>query len=119
MDRIILATSSGVVYGDRTTSTEENNQPEAVRISVSPNPFANGVELSLFFKENSEFSDLEIFNVRGERVRRLNYPHINNRELTLFWDGKDDEGRVVPSGVYFYRVGNDRSRGVGKMVKIK
>ena len=39
---------------------------------------------------------IEIFNVRGERVRRI----VNMNK----WNGRDDDGQIVENGTYVYRL---------------
>jgi hypothetical protein len=51
---------------------------------------------------------LAIYNIRGQRVRTLINENKLPGEYQVIWDGKDDGGKDVASGVYFYqlRVGN-------------
>jgi hypothetical protein len=45
-----------------------------------------------------------IYNIRGQRVARLRRSFQPAGRQTITWDGLDDKGRKVASGVYFYRV---------------
>jgi flagellar hook assembly protein FlgD len=45
---------------------------------------------------------VKIYNIDGILVRKLAPPTIGERELT--WDGKNDDGKLVESGVYIYQI---------------
>jgi hypothetical protein len=47
---------------------------------------------------------VEIFNVTGRRVKTLVNADLARGPHTLRWDGRDDSGRRMPEGIYFYRV---------------
>jgi serine protease len=47
---------------------------------------------------------VQLFDVRGRLVRRLEEGRYPAGERLVRWDGKDDRGRMVGSGVYFFRV---------------
>jgi hypothetical protein len=71
-----------------------------------PNPFNQATSMS-FTLPKAEHVRLEIFNAQGRLVRRLadwEYPGGTHR---LYWDGRDDAGRALSSGVYFYQLGGD------------
>ncbi|MCK4359029.1 MAG: T9SS type A sorting domain-containing protein, partial [Candidatus Cloacimonetes bacterium] len=44
---------------------------------------------------------IEIYNVKGQLVKQLS---IENRQSSIIWDGKDEKGEVVSSGIYFYQL---------------
>lgn len=68
-----------------------------------PNPF-NPVTTIQYALPKSSGVCIRIYNILGQRVRDL----VNERQdpgyKTVFWDGKDDHGNEVSSGVYFYRI---------------
>jgi flagellar hook assembly protein FlgD len=47
---------------------------------------------------------LSIYNILGQKVRVLvdEYQSTGNKSVT--WDGRDDRGQEVTSGIYFYRL---------------
>ena len=47
---------------------------------------------------------LEIFNVLGQRVKTLADMAQPAGRHRIVWDGKDDQGKDVASGIYFYRL---------------
>ena len=48
--------------------------------------------------------DLAIFNLAGQRVATLADGVRAAGSYTLRWDGRDDDGRALASGVYLYRL---------------
>lgn len=83
---------------------------------VSPNPFRNHGTIRFEIARPSRAS-LSIYDVQGRRVKLL----VDDRVLgagphAFQWDGKDDVGQEVSSGVYFCRLGVGSSRQVGRIV---
>ncbi len=59
---------------------------------------------------------VEIFNVTGRRVRTLVNADMARGPHTLVWNGRDDSGRQMPGGIYFYRVEAPGLRTVKKVL---
>jgi hypothetical protein len=74
-----------------------------------PNPF-NPVTVITFNAPAIGRAVLKIYDVKGALVRTLLDDFVAAGEITVRWDGKDEGGSRVNSGVYFYelRVGNER-----------
>ncbi len=68
-----------------------------------PNPFNPTTTISFTLAKASNVR-LEIFNIRGEKVRSLANGYFNAGYWTAVWDGKNDHGLSVPSGMYMYRM---------------
>jgi hypothetical protein len=75
-----------------------------------PNPF-NPLTTIPFQVKSLEFgvgrpyrTTLAIYNIRGQRVRTLLDEYKVPGEYQVVWDGKDDSGKKVGSGIYFYRL---------------
>jgi hypothetical protein len=68
-----------------------------------PNPFNPSTAIKYDLSEIS-LVHLDVFNLLGEKVRTL----INEKQLqgsySIEWNGRNDNGRIIPSGVYFYRL---------------
>jgi hypothetical protein len=71
--------------------------------SVVPNPFNPSTQIT-FRLESREDVDVEIFNAAGRRVRTLQLGVLPPDLHVVRWDGADDAGRSVASGVYMVRV---------------
>jgi hypothetical protein len=89
---------------DGVTGTETPKAPEAFYLSQNyPNPFNPTTRITFGLKEPAAVS-LRIYDAAGRLVRVLvagNRPAGNYSEL---WDGRDNGGRAVASGIYFYRL---------------
>jgi hypothetical protein len=77
-----------------------------------PNPF-NPATVIYFDLPRSEQVALEIFDLRGRLVQRLGSGYFAAGTHSLSWDGKDQSGRQMSSGVYYYRLH------VGDYVEVK
>jgi hypothetical protein len=69
---------------------------------ANPNPFNPSTSLPLFL-DQSESIQLKIYDIAGRHVRTLHDGILPAGRTRLVWDGRDDAGRVAPSGVYFAR----------------
>jgi hypothetical protein len=72
-------------------------------LSSYPNPFNSSTIIKYSLWTTSHIS-LEIYNIRGERVRQLVNLTQNPGLHKVTWDGKDEKGRKVASGIYFTRL---------------
>lgn len=83
-----------------------------------PNPFNPSTTISYQVPRSGEFS-LVIYNVLGQKVRQLvNGPHTTGLHQVQ-WNGRDDFGNRVGSGIYFYRLTGDGVSLVKKMILMK
>jgi Big-like domain-containing protein len=83
-----------------------------------PNPF-NPVTTISFELADQDFVTINIFNLRGEKIKAL---VREPREAGLYydiWDGSDDDGNQVASGIYFYSLNTSQFSATRKMVMIK
>jgi flagellar hook assembly protein FlgD len=62
---------------------------------------------------------LKIYNIKGELVRTLIEEYKPAGYHTVTWDGKNEDGMEVSSGVYFYRMVSGDFSSTKKMVMIK
>ncbi len=69
-----------------------------------PNPFNPATTINYNFGLGVRNPIMEIYNIKGQRVRELN---IKNEKFKTVWDGSNQTGASVSSGVYFYRIKGD------------
>ncbi len=83
-----------------------------------PNPFNPNTNISFSLK-SQEFVNLEIYNILGQRVKNLVSSTMNPGIHTVYWNGKDNSGRAVASGVYFYKMQAGKYSSTKKMILMK
>ena len=87
---------------------------------AAPNPFNPATSIRYGVRERGHVS-LKVYNVAGQLVRTLvddlQAPSPDGRQVT--WDGRNDAGMQVSSGVYFYRLTAPGFTETRKMVLLK
>jgi hypothetical protein len=66
-----------------------------------PNPFNPGTEIKFDIPEYSTVKII-VWNILGQKVRTLVEANLDPGRKSVRWDGRDDAGNPVGSGVYFY-----------------
>jgi hypothetical protein len=96
------------VYANRITGggmvpTPVGDTPAAPSLVVNayPNPFSSKTAIEVTSDGDAAVS-VDVFDVSGRRVRSLHASRANTR--TISFDGRDDRGALLPSGLYFCRV---------------
>jgi hypothetical protein len=84
----------------------------------APNPFNPATSIRLAIPKATSWS-LAIYDVRGRLVRSFDGTTGGPQFVDVRWDGTDNRGAPVSSGVYFYRVNAADFRDVKKMVLLK
>jgi hypothetical protein len=83
-----------------------------------PNPFNAGTNITFSLAESGDVT-LTVCNLLGQRVRTLINGHREAGIQTEAWDGRDDNGNPVSSGIYFSRLVQNTRSDVRKMVLLK
>lgn len=101
------------------TGGGQADRPVAASLITFPNPFHMGDGPATVRYEVDRTGDVELalYNVLGQRVRTLvNGPHSRGT-FTTTWDGRDDGGSRVASGVYFCRMTTGGSAGGSEVTR--
>ena len=78
--------------------------PEEFSLSQNhPNPFNVSTQISYTLPEDVEVK-IEVYNVRGQRVKQFDLGLQPAGYKTLIWEGRNQNGDAVSSGIYFYRI---------------
>ncbi len=98
----------GLIVLTRETVTAINDQPEDMTPSVQmveafPNPFNPQVTIA-FEVQRPGVVKISVYDVSGQRVRVLAYERFEAGRRSVVWNGVDDAGGDVASGVYFMRL---------------
>lgn len=101
------------------SSVDDDVIPSPIlEISTFPNPFAENCKITIKYTRNSH-ARVEIFNVKGQKVRELYTGKINAGENSFVWDSKDNNLNPVTSGLYFVRVENENALQTRKILLLK
>lgn len=99
-------------------TTGVGNLPPITALTVlqnSPNPFTGGTELSIGLPASSDIN-VDVFDVAGRKVSTMSVKQAAAGWQKLAFSGRDDSGRALASGVYFYRVHANGTTVTRKMV---
>ena len=91
---------------------------ETKLFSAFPNPFNPSTNLRYSMKEAGDVR-IDIYNVKGQILKTFTNNHNLPGYYQVSWDGRDMNGSVVGTGVYFYRMTSGRYRATKKMVLAK
>jgi flagellar hook assembly protein FlgD len=83
-----------------------------------PNPFNPVTQIPLSLGTAGR-ARLRIFDVRGRLVRTLIDTDLPAGARTVWWNGEDDEGRRLASGVYSYRLESGAIRERRRMILVR
>ncbi|MCF7802041.1 MAG: FG-GAP-like repeat-containing protein, partial [Candidatus Marinimicrobia bacterium] len=98
----LLDASSEYIALNRTNTSVVYTPDEFVVEPVYPNPFNPTLHLKYGLPEAGNVN-LQIFDIRGHQVAQLLNQQQSAGWYTVAWNGKDDAGRTVATGVYFIR----------------
>ncbi|MDD4309174.1 MAG: FlgD immunoglobulin-like domain containing protein, partial [Candidatus Cloacimonetes bacterium] len=104
------------------SSIDDNYSPVLNELSLSqnhPNPFNPSTTIKFSVNHNTPKLELKIYNVKGQLVKNLFSGAISKGTHSLVWDGRDNEGSSVSSGVYFYRLSDGKNSQERKMLLMK
>jgi hypothetical protein len=121
-----FSTEAGIpyypVFGKGALEVRDVNTPATPKVfSLSqnyPNPF-NPKTVIRFGLPKDSWVNLDIYNVLGQRVKTLVDERLNAGMKEVEWDGKDDKGFEVSSGIYFYKIKAGDFSDIKKMVMLK
>jgi len=92
--------------------------PQQLSVKNYPNPFNPDTTIEFELPQESDVT-LEIFNIKGQKVRKLYDCYSAPGIYSLYWNGKDDNGRQLPSGIYLYKLVTEYEVVTRKMMLLK
>ena len=91
-----------------------------------PNPFnLSGIgrnsktNISFSIANNNVKTELTIYNQKGQKIKTFVNERLNIGKHNISWDGKDNNGNEVTSGIYFYQLKNGNYSSMKKMAIVK
>lgn len=102
--------------------TEENNcQCNRARITLSqnsPNPFVGSTTIKYDLPKPTNIN-ISIYNLSGQKIKTLVNENKGAGYHTVKWDGKNESGNKVPTGIYFYNMKAGNFKATQKLTLIK
>jgi len=93
--------------------------PESIELLQNyPNPF-NPVTTIQYILPKNEHIVLEVYNIAGEKINTLINENQPQGSYDVKWDGRNSKGKLVSSGVYFYRIKSGKFIKSRKMVLLR
>ncbi|MEA2095505.1 MAG: T9SS type A sorting domain-containing protein, partial [Candidatus Cloacimonadota bacterium] len=83
-----------------------------------PNPFNPITTISYNMIEAGDVS-IEVFNIKGQKVKTLINEQTEAGDHTIVWDGTDNNSQQVSSGMYFYKMKSSNYTSTKKMILMK
>lgn len=106
-----------VYYGTIEVATP--NPPSQFALGQNyPNPFNPSTTIVFEVPERSNVL-LKLYNLLGKEVRTLVNEEKQPGVYPVTWDGMDEAGRMLPSGLYFYKISAGDRVEIRKMMKVQ
>jgi len=98
---------------------EEEKVPSSFSLSQNhPNPFNSETVIEYSLPRETDVK-IAIYNILGQKVKTLLDQKQDTGYKRVIWDGKNEKGKVVSSGIYFYRMETKEFVQTKKMLFLK
>jgi len=87
-------------------------------LNAFPNPFNPSTAIRYTLKDAGNVR-IEIFNLKGQKVREFERSHATAGLYSIAFDGKDHNGSSLASGVYYYKMSSTGFKATKKMLLMK
>lgn len=111
---------SGFMDTSFAVSSDDNNAQivNTALLGNYPNPFNPETTISFALAKKGNVK-VDIFNIKGQKVKTLFNGNLDKGKHNLVWDGSDKNNRKVASGIYLYRLKTARKDFNSKMILMK
>ena len=110
---------------DGTKAENQEILPPNFMLTNYPNPFRNSTTISFeFSNEQNKQKTISIYNLKGQKIRSLESGNRVTAKATkslshIIWNGKDDSGKPVAAGIYYYKLKTNCFSAVRKMLLMR
>ncbi len=120
--------SGNTILGEPIALNIETNEEPNVPIQLLkyglhqnyPNPFNPSTSISFILKKDMPVT-LEIYNIKGQKVKTLLSNETKEKNIlhSIVWNGTNDTGKKVSSGVYLYKLKTGKNIEIKRMLMTK
>lgn len=119
VEYFVFDETAGGVFTAPTGNEDNNITPLSFALHGNyPNPFNPETTISFSIQTESNVS-IEIFNVKGQKVKTLTNDTYTSGMHSIVWNGSTDLGKKASSGIYFYRLNAGSYSSTRKMALLK
>jgi len=114
---VIGAANMALYLRSNDVANEDEVLTDGNQIQNYPNPFSASTTIS--FINNGKVASnptVEIYNIKGQKVKTIYYTPIKQGMQTVAWDGKNENGESVADGVYLIKNKNSYQQKVHKLL---
>ena len=115
------------VVADLDASAQNPLTPQDLQLTNYPNPFNPTTTISFSLAESSSLITLGIYNLKGQKIKDIStslcHPEFIEEqgeiEYSVIWNGTDDNGIEVSSGIYFIKLKSGDQESSKKIMFLK
>ena len=97
----------------------QNNTIPIYNFSNFPNPFNPETSISFSLIESAVNTEISVYNSKGQKIKTLVNEMLPVGNHSVIWNGNDDSGEPVSSGIYFYKLEAGDFNQTRKMLLLK
>ena len=123
-DELLIESGNNVAevavgVGIEVSVEEPNLSPSEFALHQNyPNPFNPSTNIKFDIAQNSHVA-IAIYNLAGQKVSTLFNRFLDSGSYTITWNGLDNNGYQLPSGMYFYEMRTPSYQSIKKLVLVK
>ncbi len=103
-----------------TVSNDDNSVPMVTSVLKQnyPNPFNPETTINFFLAKQGQVF-IDIYDIKGRKVKSLVEDYFTQGNHSVVWNGENDQGNNVSSGIYLYKMRNGSFSSSRKMILLK
>ena len=94
------------------------NSQEHLKLSNYPNPFNPSTEIRYSIPTGGQV-EVTVHNIKGQKVKTLIDENQARGNHSIKWNGKDDSGNEIASGIYFCKIRHKEKTKINKLLMLK
>jgi len=118
VENFLLEDIVSISFGDGTSAENVTIPLPFILNQNHPNPFNPDTSIS-FSLQNSGTVILEVYNLKGQKISTIVNKFLPSGNHKFEWNGNDNYGNKVSSGIYLYRLNMDNQAETKKMILLK
>ncbi len=119
-----LQNQMAIIFSGEYLSITESDDDEIGSVSTNlqsnyPNPFNPTTTISFSVAQTSSFVNLDVYNLKGQKVKQLVNNLLPAGNHSVLWNGTDENNKPVSSGIYLYKLQHGSYTSTRKMILMK